>query len=192
MSEITETSIGALFKFCPACASPNIHCMPSGGIPERKWVCPDCGFQYYHNVAASGSIVVGTGRGIVLLERAKDPRKGTFTVPGGFVNPNEGAGEAALRECLEEIGWAPTSMHYLGSYPNQYPYAGVPYWTCDTYFWTDVTEADELSLHVDVRESTRVVFVPPDSIPWNMISFESTRRAIREYIKIHPQSAPKD
>jgi hypothetical protein len=78
-------------------------------------------------------------------------------------------------------------VRYLGSYPNRYFYAGVPYSTCDTYFWTDIADLPASSFKLDTGESTRVVFVREDSIPWNMISFESTKRAIREYIKIHAQ-----
>lgn len=175
---------GPLFRFCPACASPRIQFLGSGNKPARRWVCPDCGFQYYHNVAASAGIVIGTDRGILLIERAKEPRAGSYTLPGGFVDPDEGAEEAALRECAEEIGWAPATIHYLGSYANSYRYAGVTYSTCDTFYWTEPADLRGVQFRLDPAESSRVLFVQAESVPWNAISFESTRRAIRGYLEM--------
>ncbi len=92
-------SAGSFFKYCPSCASAALR-FENG----RRWVCPDCGFVYYHNVAASAAVVIDLGGSIVLLRRAKEPRRGRWALPGGFVDPGEGAQACALRECREEIG----------------------------------------------------------------------------------------
>jgi ADP-ribose pyrophosphatase YjhB (NUDIX family) len=51
--------------------------------------------------------------------RAKEPAKGKLALPGGFVNPDEGAFEGLRRECLEEISWdpGPEAFRYA-SFPN--------------------------------------------------------------------------
>ena len=46
----------------------------------------------------------GEGFQILLIQRAQEPYKGRFALPGGFVNMDESLKEAALRELFEETG----------------------------------------------------------------------------------------
>lgn len=169
---------GALFRFCPACASPRL-----ASDRGRRWVCPDCGFEYFHNVATAAGVVVETARGILVLERAKEPARGSLCLPGGFVEPGERAEDAALRECREEIGWAPSSIEFLASYPNLYRYRGVPYATCDLYFGARAPDLGPSDLDPDREESLGLLFVQAADMPWERIAFESTRRALRLFFR---------
>ena len=108
------------FNFCPKCGSKSINYVDS-----KKWVCPDCGFTLYNNVASA----------VVLLEtRAKEPRKGFLALPGGFTDRDETAEQAAIRECFEETGLKLESVEYLCSFPNDYEYKNIAYKTCDIFF----------------------------------------------------------
>ncbi len=112
---------GFVFAFCPGCGLKGIR-----SEDRRRWHCDSCGFEYFHNVATAAGLIIGTGAGILLFERARDPAKGRLGLPGGFVEPGESAEEALVRECREEIGWAPASMCFVASFPNTYLWNGVP------------------------------------------------------------------
>ena len=90
-------------KFCPNCAAPLARRVPPGDSLPRD-VCDACGNVHYQNP----KLVVGTvpdweGR-VLLCRRAIEPRYGYWTLPAGFMENDETAGEAALRETLEEAG----------------------------------------------------------------------------------------
>jgi len=124
------------FKVCPICGGSKIN-----NINNRKWLCPDCGFDLYNNVAAAVGVVIADGNGNILLERrAKDPRRGFFAFPGGFVDPDESLEHAAIRECIEETGFKPEALSYLCSFPNTYEYKSFIYKTCDSFFAADLPD----------------------------------------------------
>ena len=118
------------FKLCPMCGSKKIE-----NHDNRKWVCPDCGFDLYNNVASAVGIVIYDKYNNVLFEvRAKNPRKGYIAVPGGFVDFGESAEEAVVRECREEIGVPVEGAKFLCTAPNVYEYKNIEYKTCDIFF----------------------------------------------------------
>jgi ADP-ribose pyrophosphatase YjhB (NUDIX family) len=75
---------------------------PGDSLP--RWVCDECGEIHYQNP----KLVLGTvpeyqGK-ILLCRRAIEPRYGYWTLPAGFMENDETAAQAALRETLEESG----------------------------------------------------------------------------------------
>jgi mutator protein MutT len=59
--------------------------------PERPWV-------------GVGIIVFDRDGKILLGRRAKEPRRGQWSIPGGTIELGEGARDAAMREIREEFG----------------------------------------------------------------------------------------
>ena len=169
---------GALFRFCPSCGGSRL-------VAERgrRWICPDCGFEYFHNVATAAGIVVATESGVLLIVRAKEPEKGKLCLPGGFVEPGERAEDAALRECREELGWAPERIEFLASYPNLYRYKSVPYATCDLYFRSLSAPPALADLDPDRGETAGIRYGLREDFPWDEIAFEPARRALRRYFR---------
>ena len=171
---------GNHFNFCPKCGSKNIQTENDG----RKWVCPDCGFELYNNVAASVAVLMLNDKGEALFEvRAKEPRKGFLALPGGFCEPDERSEVSAKRECLEEIGAEPESLYFIGSFPNTYLYKDIEYKTCDNFFAAKLkpdfapklqkSEVSALEWHkVDSKEAI-------DVLP---IAFDSCRQALLEWL----------
>lgn len=170
-----------MFRYCPSCGSPAIQ------FEERKkFRCPDCGFVYYHNTAAATGCVVSNGEAIVLLVRAVDPAKGKLDLPGGFVDPGEGALEGLRRECREELGWDPgPQLTLFASFPNVYPYLNISYNTCDLFFTITVPGLMPGDFKPQETEIGGVLLVKPSEINFDDLAFDSTRRAIRAYLESH-------
>ncbi|GHV11936.1 hypothetical protein FACS189491_04050 [Spirochaetia bacterium] len=171
-----------MFKYCPSCGSEKITFDNS-----HKWSCPDCGFVYYHNTAAATGCVISTRQGIMLLVRGKDPARGKLDMPGGFVDPGEGAFEGLRRELREEIGWVPptgAALKLFASFPNIYPYKNIVYNTCDLFFTIDAPDLTEADLKIQADEIDGVAFVKPADINLDDMAFESTRRAIQAYLEL--------
>ena len=185
-----------MFKFCPACASEKISF--SGGNVFR---CPDCGLVYYHNTAAAtgcvisvpdeGDKVAGGGKRLLLLVRGKEPGKGKLDLPGGFVDPGEGALEGLYREIQEELDWSPpipqgaplTKVFTLfASFPNVYQYKGFPYNTCDLYFSLSAPGLRIDDLRPRQGEIAAIRLLKPEEIDFDAFAFDSTRRAVRAYL----------
>lgn len=118
------------------CGSKNIQY-----AQNKKWLCPDCGFDLYNNVASAVGLIIVLNDGRILFERrAKEPRKNFLAFPGGFVDPDESAEHAAMRECTEEIGITPLEVTYLCSFPNTYEYKKIVYKTCDMFFTAKIND----------------------------------------------------
>jgi ADP-ribose pyrophosphatase YjhB (NUDIX family) len=90
-------------KFCSHCAAPLVRRVPPGDSLPR-YVCEACGEVHYQNPKlVVGSIPEWDGR-LLLCRRAIEPRYGYWTLPAGFMENDETAGDAARRETLEEAG----------------------------------------------------------------------------------------
>ncbi len=165
-------------KYCPQCGSIGYQ------YRERKfWYCPVCLFTYFHNVATSASVIVEVNGSVLMLVRNRDPGRGMLTLPGGFVDPDERAEDAAIRECREETGLEALSLSFVGSWPNEYAYKNVTYKTCDLFF--AAKGADSLdTLKLDKSEASSFQLVRPEEIETAPIAFESARRAILAWLEL--------
>ena len=175
------------FKLCPMCGSKKIE-----NHGNRKWICPDCGFDLYCNVASAVGVVIRDRYNNVLFEvRAKNPRKGFIALPGGFVDFGESAEEAVIRECREEIGAEVSEVKYLCSAPNIYEYKNIEYKTCDIFFTTELSpqfetiddfikslkaEESEVESFVSYKVET---FEDIEKIP---LAFESAKYTLKQLV----------
>lgn len=55
---------------------------------------------------------------VVLLERNQPPFEGYWVLPGGFVEPDETAREACVREAEEEVGLDVEARDFVGLYDD--------------------------------------------------------------------------
>ncbi len=136
------------FHFCPKCGSKKFNINN-----EKSKKCADCGFVYYFNSSAAVVAVIENEKGEILVaRRAKDPAKGTFDLPGGFIDMHESAEEAVAREVHEETGLFITSSEYLFSIPNIYVYSNFEVHTVDMFFKCNTNDFSGLNAQDDVSE----------------------------------------
>ena len=168
------------FKFCPSCGKSSVT-SPKG----RKWLCKNCGFELYNNVATAVGLIIKDDEGQILFEkRAKEPRKGFLAFPGGFVDPDETAEQAALRECREELGVELENIRYIGSYPNTYEFAGFVYKTCDLFFEATLKKGAELNIQKEeVLSLQKVKINSEDDIAKTPLAFKSAENILKIWLK---------
>lgn len=76
--------------------------VPDGDDVERD-ICGHCGFIHYKNPnIVAGSVTRSDDGRILLCRRAIEPRRGFWTIPGGYLELHESPLEGALREAREE------------------------------------------------------------------------------------------
>lgn len=92
--------------FCVNCGAALVPKIVEGREVEG---CPRDDFILWRDPKVATAVIVETRRGVVLGRRAIEPGYGLWCLPGGFVNADEDPAQAAVRECLEEIG-APVEL----------------------------------------------------------------------------------
>jgi ADP-ribose pyrophosphatase YjhB (NUDIX family) len=169
-----------MFRYCPICGSSDIR------FEEGKvFRCP-CGFVYYHNTAAATGCIISVGHTVLFLVRGKEPAKGKLDLPGGFVDPGEGAFEGLRRELREELGWEPpaeTAISLFASFPNIYPHKNILYNTCDLFFTLEAPDLNEENFHLEAEEVAGVRFIRPEDLNLDDLAFDSTRQALHAFAK---------
>ena len=86
-------------KFCSNCGKLNTRSYIDGNF---RYHCNECNTIHYENPRPTAALVCIRKKKILLVKRAKDPGKGLWGLPGGFIEKHESLEEAALRELKEE------------------------------------------------------------------------------------------
>ncbi len=163
------------FNYCPKCAGDFID----NNIKSKR--CTRCGFIYYFNPSAAVVAIIKSPTGEILLSiRGKEPAKGTYDLPGGFLDSYESAEECVRREVKEECNLEVSSMRYLFSIPNLYNYSNFEVHTLDMFFECEVEDLTPLRADDDVAS---LHFLPPSDINPSDFGLISIREGIKRYIK---------
>ncbi|MEQ9030974.1 MAG: NUDIX hydrolase, partial [Aggregatilineales bacterium] len=88
-------------KYCPICSHELVQ-RESGG--RMRASCDNCGYVHFVNPVPGVGLLIEMDGGIVLIQRGNPPHQGDWTLPSGFVEADESAEEAAIREAEEETG----------------------------------------------------------------------------------------
>ena len=157
-------------KFCSNCGSAVVQRVPPGDSLPR-WLCDACGEIHYQNP----KLIVGTipeheGK-LLLCRRAIEPRYGYWTLPAGFMENDETAGQAALRETLEEAG----ARVELGA---PFSLISVPRVNQVHLFYR--ARLRELEFKPG-EESLEVALWDEDRIPWDTIAFRTVGLTLKRW-----------
>ncbi|QXB30034.1 NUDIX domain-containing protein [Aeromonas sp. FDAARGOS 1405] len=157
--------------FCPKCGGQTLQSV------NPKEFCCDCGFHFFQNVATAVMVALCWQDEVLVAVRARNPGKGLLDLPGGFVDPGESLEVALRRELQEELGFDMVGQpyRYLGSFANTYPYDGITYHTCDTFFAIKLSEKPVIQPADDVAACH---WLKIRDIPLPRFAFESTRTAM--------------
>ena len=133
------------WTYCP-------HCRARLERGEGLVSCPACGFVAYANSAPTASALVLDADGRVLLaRRAHEPFRGTWDLPGGFLEEGEHPEDGLRRELREETGLEIEPHEFLGVWMDTYGDGpGAP--ATLNLMWTARIVAGEPEANDDVSE----------------------------------------
>jgi len=106
--------------YCPRCAAPLMKI----SIEKRdRLCCPSCPYIYWGDYSLGVGGILLRGREVLLVQRAHNPGRGRWTLPGGYVETDEQIEAAAAREIFEETGLLSEPLSLLGvrDRPGDFP-----------------------------------------------------------------------
>jgi 8-oxo-dGTP diphosphatase len=153
-------------RYCPRCAAEAEVAYP------RSISCPTCGYgAYYNPKPVACAIPVTDDEKLILMRRGFEPRRGHWSMPGGFVDLGESVEDAAKREVQEEIALDIEIRHLVGVYSRAEDRTVVV-----------VYAAAALGTPALSEEALEVRAFAPTEIPWQELAFWSDGRALRDYL----------
>lgn len=158
------------------------YCIRCGSELQTKVIegreveaCSNDDFVLWRDPKVTSAVVVEVDGGVVLGRRAIEPAYGEWCLPGGFVNHDEHPADAAVRECMEEVGAAVELTSLLGVYHvakrDAASMIGIAY-------SARLAKGEHLSPGPEMLE---VAVFPIDSLP--RLAFPSHRRVLDLYVK---------
>jgi ADP-ribose pyrophosphatase YjhB (NUDIX family) len=162
------------YRFCPRCGGGLEKRIVKSTEPKRL-VCQACSFIFYQDPKVVANTVFTLDGRIVLLRRGVEPAMGKWVFPGGYVDRGESVQDAAIRESKEE---SQLDVR-LGPILNVYSYPRSPnvivVYTAEIV--SGVLGAGDESLEART--------FAPSEIPWDELAFDSTRDALKDYIRLY-------
>lgn len=168
-------------RFCPTCGGSLVERLLE--TEERpRLLCPQGHIVYVNPKVIVNVIPERRGR-ILLMRRAIEPRHGAWTVPGGFMEIDESVEECAAREALEETGAIVRIDGLVGVYSRPAP-AGPG--IVSIVLRGRVTGGEIRA----GKEALEVRWFAPEDIPWQELAYDTTRWALRDWLKSKRNTRP--
>jgi len=159
-------------RFCSRCGT-QLEFGPIQGEERERLACPSCGFVFYVNPRLVVTTLPVTDRGeVVLIRRGIAPGYDRWAQPGGFLEIDETVGEAAIRETLEETGLMVEPVGIVGLYSRIQAAVVV------VAYEARIVGGEPRVTH----ESLETRPFAPEAIPWPEIAFETSIRALRDWV----------
>ena len=160
-------------KFCSACGSPNEVRIPDDGDHLPRHVCTACRTIHYINPKIIVGVVPEAPDGRILMCRRNiEPRKGKWTFPAGFMELGETSGQGAAREGLEESQAVISVQGLLCVITVTY---------VSQVYMIHRGTLPEGAHFGPTSESSEVVLMREDEIPWNEIAFPTIYQSLKYF-----------
>ena len=98
--------------YCSKCGKKNYYGDIDG---NKRYHCIHCKSIHYQNPKPTATLLCRSGNSILLVQRAYEPGKGEWGLPGGFLELNETLEEGACRELKEETNLNGKFVKLLGN-----------------------------------------------------------------------------
>lgn len=163
------------------CNTDQVYCLRCGAPMEERLlptenrlrlVCGACDFIFYQNPKVVVATIPEWDGRVVLVRRGIEPRLGTWSYPGGFLELGESVEEGALRETKEETNLDIQITGLLNIYSR--PAAGVVV----IVFAAQVVGGAPMVSH----EVAEIGLFQPSGIPWPELAFQTTEWALRDWL----------
>jgi 8-oxo-dGTP diphosphatase len=161
-------------KFCPMCAAPLEERLAFG---RSRPVCPSCGYVGFRNPKIAAGVVAERDGCILFTRRAHDPGRGQWALPAGYMEWDETAEGAAMREAREETGLDMRIDRLVGVYST--PSSGVV-----LVIYAASVAGGELCAGDECED---VAFFPADDLP--EVAFPSTASILADWRRGAPQGS---
>ena len=143
-------------EFCSNCGNKNQYGHIDG---NTRYHCTKCCAIHYENPRPTATLICPRDAEILLVKRAKEPGKGLWGLPGGFIELKESPEIAAVRELKEETQLDGHVVDILG--------------TC-SQFNTIYGDILLIGIHMMINDSTKLQagddadeakFISPEEMP---------------------------
>jgi ADP-ribose pyrophosphatase YjhB (NUDIX family) len=162
------------FNFCPRCGHELVLREKDDGRLRPN--CANCNYTHYANPAlAVGVFVIDDQNRVCLILRGEEPRKGFWGLPAGFMEGDETAENAAVRECKEETGLDVT----LDELYQVYSYRHADHETSGVLI---LYRAHPIGGSLQAgTDTTDAKFFAADEIPFNSLAFLTHMQALEKW-----------
>jgi NAD+ diphosphatase len=124
----------SLNNFCNRCGSNQLE------SKENMLYCNGCGLETYLNPKPTTNVIFYHEDKVLIAQRAKDPFKDLWGLPGGFMENGENLEQSLVREVLEELAIELDNPKYFCSiYNEEYIYKGENYSNICVYFYAPIS-----------------------------------------------------
>jgi ADP-ribose pyrophosphatase YjhB (NUDIX family) len=152
--------------FCPRCGQT-----PTIDAP-RSITCEHCGYGAFYNPKPVAVVIPVTADDeIILMRRGFEPRRGHWSLPGGFVDLGETVETAAVREVMEELDLRVQITGLVGVYSRAQDRTVVVVYAATAQGTPSLSE-----------EALEVRAFAPIDIPWPDLAFWTEERALQDYL----------
>jgi len=90
-------------KYCPECGGPLLRHVV-GGEPRGHYFCLRCQSPYGDYPRVVVTTFIACEKRLLWVQRGRQPQRGKWAIPGGFLEEGETLAEGAARELREEAG----------------------------------------------------------------------------------------